>query len=283
MSHVRLSRRLLNAKETRIIQLEILQTIDDICRSNYIEYSLSGGSLLGAARHQGYIPRDDDIDIELIRPEYERLVTVLSDKRQSRRYRILHHTCDPTYRAYAKLVDTTTYARSRTEPDKHLGVYVDIFPVDLTSESPSAAEIHRREVMELRKQLRLSNPWGLKYAAHQGRVRTGLAAIVSLKDHLHYRGHSSQIAILLDKKMRQFADTSSTVTANLATPSEYQNVTFPREIWGSYVDTRFEQLTVRKVTDHDTYLTSQYGDWRTPPEEKDRKPRHSYYRYYYHT
>lgn len=64
--------------EMRQIQLVILQFIDRTCRENNIEYSLGGGSLLGAIRHKGFIPWDDDIDIMLRRDEYERLIDVLS-------------------------------------------------------------------------------------------------------------------------------------------------------------------------------------------------------------
>ena len=67
----------LTNEELRGIQLEQLKYIDRICRENGIEYTLAGGSLIGAIRHGGYIPWDDDIDIELTRPHYDHLISVL--------------------------------------------------------------------------------------------------------------------------------------------------------------------------------------------------------------
>ena len=69
----------LTNEELRGIQLEQLKYIDRICRENGIEYTLAGGSLIGAIRHGGYIPWDDDIDIELTRPHYDHLISVLMD------------------------------------------------------------------------------------------------------------------------------------------------------------------------------------------------------------
>ena len=57
--------------------LEVLEVLDDICRRNGISYWLSGGSMLGAVRHQGFIPWDDDLDIEMLRPDFERLMKIL--------------------------------------------------------------------------------------------------------------------------------------------------------------------------------------------------------------
>ena len=61
-------------EEMRKLQISILLYVHDFCKENNIRYSLSGGTLLGAVRHKGYIPWDDDIDIMMPRPDYERFV-----------------------------------------------------------------------------------------------------------------------------------------------------------------------------------------------------------------
>ena len=69
----------LKIKDIQRISVEILVYIDQICRENQIEYSLFYGSLIGSERHQGYIPWDDDLDIILTRPNYERLIQLLKN------------------------------------------------------------------------------------------------------------------------------------------------------------------------------------------------------------
>ena len=70
--------RLVDLNELRNIQIEILQYIDDYCRKNNINYWLDAGTLLGAIRHKGYIPWDDDIDIGMLRSDYEKFVELFS-------------------------------------------------------------------------------------------------------------------------------------------------------------------------------------------------------------
>ena len=72
----------IDIEEIRKIQVSILSYVHDFCKKNYIRYSLSGGTLLGAVRHKGYIPWDDDIDIMMPRPDYERFVNEFNENRK---------------------------------------------------------------------------------------------------------------------------------------------------------------------------------------------------------
>nr|WP_252899698.1 LicD family protein [Lactococcus fujiensis] len=91
----------LTDQELKQLQLEMTAYIDQICRENEIEYSLGGGSLLGSIRHKGYIPWDDDIDLMLIRPNYERLMSLLTEKLPEH-YSIIYYKVRPTYLPFAK-------------------------------------------------------------------------------------------------------------------------------------------------------------------------------------
>ena len=118
-------------KEVQQISVDLLVYIDELCRDNNINYSIFYGSLIGVERHGGYIPWDDDLDIVLLRPEYEKLLDLLSKQQL---YTLLSpHTTENYRYEFAKLVDPRTCAISRqyygSESSK-LGVYVDIFPLD---------------------------------------------------------------------------------------------------------------------------------------------------------
>lgn len=115
----------LSIDEEKRIALEILVDIDQFCKDKGIKYFLSYGTLIGAVRHKGYIPWDDDIDIMMPRPDYMRFIREFD----SPIYKILAPEKDEEYLMYfGKVYDS----RTKVEPTMHkgLGVFVDVFPVD---------------------------------------------------------------------------------------------------------------------------------------------------------
>ncbi len=113
--------------------LELLVEIDRICRRHGIQYWLSSGTLLGAVRHGGFIPWDDDLDIEMMRPDYELLMAVLPDELPEHMALQTHDT-DPTYFFfYAKVRDRRSVLSEGNNYDrmwKEQGIYIDIFPLE---------------------------------------------------------------------------------------------------------------------------------------------------------
>ena len=103
--------RMIGQKECREIQMAILDEIERICKVNNLTYSLAYGTLLGAVRHKGYIPWDDDIDICLLREDYEKLIAILKDKNApgSKEWlTLVDDTCDGYFYPFAKAYDNRT-------------------------------------------------------------------------------------------------------------------------------------------------------------------------------
>ena len=112
--------------EIHDVQIHILDKIDEICRHLNLRYSLGGGSLLGAVRHKGYIPWDDDIDIMLPRPDYETLLKAFYCKYPH--LIIQDYNSDIAYQLrWARIYDDRTLLISKNTID---GVFVDVFPID---------------------------------------------------------------------------------------------------------------------------------------------------------
>ena len=116
-------------------ELEILQEIDRICKKNNINFFLVGGTLLGAVRHKGFIPWDDDLDIGMFREDYDRFIDIAIKEIDDKYF--VH--CDKTDKHYwlpfCKVKkNNTTFIEEFTngKKSKHSGVFVDIFPVDKT-------------------------------------------------------------------------------------------------------------------------------------------------------
>ena len=120
-------------RQMQMRMLEILEVIDGICQKHNITYWLSGGSMLGAVRHHGFIPWDDDLDIEMMRPDFERLMTILPKALPSH-LALQWHTTDPNYFfQFAKVRDKNSQLFERNGYDKvwkEHGVWVDIFPLE---------------------------------------------------------------------------------------------------------------------------------------------------------
>lgn len=120
-------------RKIQMRQLEILRYIDEVCKQNNIPYWLSSGTLLGAVRHGGFIPWDDDIDIEMLGDDYDRFLRIMEYQSNSR-YTMQTHKTDPAYvLQFGKLRDLFSEIKERIIIDRDYrlkGVFVDIFPME---------------------------------------------------------------------------------------------------------------------------------------------------------
>ena len=120
-------------RKMQLLELDMLVELDKVCRKNNIKYIIHAGSLLGAVRHKGFIPWDDDIDVCFLREEYEKFLLVSDQLNQQICY-FQDHSTDSNYRwGYGKIRRTgTTYIREGQEFSKNgkSGIFIDVFPLD---------------------------------------------------------------------------------------------------------------------------------------------------------
>ena len=116
--------------EVKLVSLDILKYVDKFCKENSIKYWLCAGTLLGAVRHKGFIPWDDDIDIMMMRPDYERFITEFP---KHEFYDVVHFAKNKDFPcAYAKVIDTRTKKVELPIRNQNnvIGVDIDVFPID---------------------------------------------------------------------------------------------------------------------------------------------------------
>lgn len=119
----------ITSSEVREIQFEMLKDIADFCECTAITYFLAYGTLIGAVRHNGFIPWDDDIDIAMPRPDYDRFIKLYNNKISN--YRVIDSSIDKNYLiSYAKVYDERTWLNEIKYKDDKLGIFIDIFPID---------------------------------------------------------------------------------------------------------------------------------------------------------
>ena len=115
-------------------EIDILKYIDIFCSENNINYFLIGGSLLGAVRHKGFIPWDDDIDLGMLREDYDKFVSLWQD---SSEYILLNNMKQKDYTlAFSKVSDLNSKIKLDFHDNYyHLGFFIDIFPMDFVNDN----------------------------------------------------------------------------------------------------------------------------------------------------
>ena len=122
----------LTLEEVKQVELEILLVFDRVCRENGLKYSMCAGTLLGAVRHQGFIPWDDDIDLCMPRPDYEKLIRLSREGKLFPEYLKLACFEEGTLDSpYMKIMDTRTRIREENYTQQDVkSLWIDVFPVD---------------------------------------------------------------------------------------------------------------------------------------------------------
>lgn len=144
----------LNLNEIKKMELDILLKFDEFCKHHKLKYYLAGGTLLGAIRHKGFIPWDDDIDICMPRPDYERAIKLF--RILDNRYKLRSNHIDNFSAPFAKLVDLDTRVISRiSDSNIELNLWIDIFPVDGLPENINAVKRIYKKCYFYRGMLRL--------------------------------------------------------------------------------------------------------------------------------
>ena len=164
-------KKIIDLKELQYLELDILEEFHSICISNGFRYTLGGGTALGAVRHGGFIPWDDDIDIGMPRPDYNNFIRYCKNNKTLFQL-ICNETQPKYYDFYAKLINKHTVLKSSTVfTDIQLGVYIDVFPYDGLGDSITEAKLNwyksafQRELLVAKKwsKFSLSKTHSLKY------------------------------------------------------------------------------------------------------------------------
>ena len=117
---------IISREESKSIMLKMMDAVDDLCMENNIKYFLHAGTLLGAVRHKGFIPWDDDIDIALLGDEYEKFLDMMRNQTKYPWLRLIDHHVQGYYYPFAKVEDKRTIAKQDDNVSEY-GIWIDIF------------------------------------------------------------------------------------------------------------------------------------------------------------
>ncbi len=249
-------RKIEDIHELRQIQIGILDEVHRFCESHNLRYFLSSGTLIGAVRHKGYIPWDDDIDIYMPRKDYEEFLATYHD--QTGRFKSINPYQESNYYyTFAKVVDLRTKMIETETEGYEIGVYMDIFPVDYVTDDLQ----ERKRVFKLKKLLykirrcKISN-------ANPLRSRLAYWCYKSLPVSAHYVFRLIQRLIVLGKPTR--------TVCNMTEAGPKIKGCFPAEDIASSVDIEFEGKLYKTMVGYKDYLERTYGDYMTLPPVEQR-------------
>lgn len=121
--------RQISDEEVRKLELEILIKFAEYCEKYHLRYFLAYGTLIGAIRHKGFIPWDNDVDVVMPRPDYNRFMQLIKDENIGEYFRVLDYHDVKTF-PFAKVVDNRTKLSEKFLITDTLGIYIDVFPMD---------------------------------------------------------------------------------------------------------------------------------------------------------
>lgn len=257
----------LTLQEIKKLSFEVLCAIRDVCEANGLAYSLTGGTLIGAVRHQGFIPWDDDIDIMMPRPDYDRFIQIVKEGAFDFDLLCTEISGQDYGYPFAKACHKGTLVKERgiQENGVSLGVYVDIFPVDGAGNHYAAARL-RTMIFQILHGLKLMSNWTTfrrsklrKWYYEPARFLCyGISRLLG----------KNMLSRAIDRYLRA-EDFSKCVYAGRLVGDFGSREIMPRGLFGKYTSVTFEGETFSAVADYDRFLISLYGDYmQLPPVEK---------------
>lgn len=255
----------ISLSEMKVILFDILSYIDTFCKEHNIKYFLCGGTALGAIRHKGFIPWDDDIDIMMKREDYEKFINLLKSNVHSR-YQLLHHTLQKDYTyPYAKVCDNRTLLLEKgKEVSGATGIYVDVFPLDALScdiELFDNAMKFRDQRLKIIKYKSIPVDWNKRSILKN-------LILCCIKLLYSYKSYYSLLNEIDCNNKNNNVSKDIVYYANLAWGAGRKELV-PAHCFDDVVYVKFEKGKFPIAVDYHTYLTCIYKDYmQLPPKEK---------------
>lgn len=249
------------------IQIEMLKTIDLICRENNISYYLAEGSLLGGIRHSGFIPWDDDIDIMMLRDDYQRFISIFKGEIDNC-ILLNEKTYSGYYLPFSKVV--TTKPRGFVNqldifPIEYSGPSIDIFPIDTVS---SAVSQRRFRKIRIARDILLYKSNYLKPFQIKSRYRRLFYLIRNFVSYKKLHNYIYRLSTLENKKVPKYY-------VNFASSYNPKKETFPIAWFDGSRTVIFEGMEAPVPVEAEKVLSVIYGDWNILPPINKRIQRHS--------
>ena len=256
----------LSLREAQSLMLDILKNVHELCEKHGIKYFLDAGTLIGAVRHKGFIPWDDDVDIGILREDYNKFLQIAKNELPDHLFLQTFET-DKYYNVYPTpckvRYNNTLFLEEGTEENHkmHNGIFIDVFPYDSLPKLKITYKIQRTFSYNILKSFKR---------------RRDMPENLSFKNRITYSFYRLVVKMFPNKRRLKFFDyltkwndvNSEYMGYGLDTYwSEY---IYKKEDYFDLIKLEFEGQYFYAPKNYDAILTQLYGDYMTPPKEEDR-------------
>lgn len=260
-------------KRLQNVHLEIADEIHRVCRVNKIDYSIVAGTLLGAIRHQGFIPWDDDFDIGMTRENYNKFLRSLDQSLDKNFYSMTLENNQNYGTPILKIMKKGTQVKEGNLPDtiKDYGIFIDVFPFDNVPNS-RLKRFHHNISTEIYKKLLLAKS-NYKLDLNGNGLKNFIYQMLKGVVHLLPRDF---IVKRLNKNMIRYNKQASKYLTNIGGSYGYSKETIKADWFKSLSLKQFEDRQYFSFEAFEEYLIALYGDYMELPPENERYDRHAY-------
>ena len=261
----------IEVEELKRLQLEMLVEIDKYCNANDIQYSLAYGTLLGAVRHQGYIPWDDDIDIMMLREDYDKFISGFCAPNMEA---LSHQKSRSYFLPFAKVVRTDTVMEEEVSVKSDMGVYIDVFPIDTL---PSR-KVNRFFLLAFKRILNSIYQFKVvRLSSHRSRVKNiilGAGKLLFKPITMHC------LLTAMERLSCSHAGKNSCYCGPIADVDKTSSKVFVKSLFTSYTTLQFEDKCFKTISSYDTWLSQMYGNYMELPPVDKRVSHHLFKAYW---
>lgn len=255
----------LSLREYQLKNLEIFKYFDHFCREHGVTYYFNGGALIGALRHGGFIPWDGDIDVFLLREDYERFGALWNQYADTDHY--AYERSDKDYNMHAQCAgikdNYTTYVRKHNQnEDMNHGIMLDILPLDYLSDNPILHQLQRIDglLFGLFNAQRLPNQQGKLI-----RILAGIILSVIKSKNIRYK-----IWRGAEKRLSRFKEEDCSSLGELTAGVYQTKMVYDKNWFKKPTEIKFEDMMVLGPTEPEKYLKARYGNYMELPPVKEQ-------------
>lgn len=262
-------------KELWAVELDLLNEFDRVCKKYGFTYYLDGGTLLGAARHNGFIPWDDDVDISMMRNDYIQLCKIASDEFKHPYFFQTEDTDPGSLRCHAQLrnSNTTGILTSELSPKREFnqGIFIDIFPLDILpdNEKEFDALINKRNAIS--KKMRKALYWNkyVRYSPASNRLKNVIKKVCwplwcSYNKKKYGKYDYKKLYKEFEETISKYKDCDYQRIAKLFFATVEDNYVWSANDYRDIIFLDFEMLKLPAPIGYQNVLDTFYGDWKTP-------------------
>lgn len=247
--------------------LELIKIFINICEENNLKYYMIGGTLLGAIRHRGFIPWDDDMDVAMPREDYNRFTEIFNDYSYES-IELVSYKKDKNYKYYTSRLCNTKYKIVENTENK-TNIFIDILPIDGFPKNKFIRNLHILKVLYHRMKISFyhSNTIDMKRKRNlMEKILIKIAKKISFNKIINQEKEKEKIDRILGKYSFYNSELVGTIMG-----AYRQREIVPKKYFGIPTKYKFENIQIKGPEKYDLYLTHIYGEYMKLPKKENRR------------